>query len=391
MAKRIYKTARGIYKKYGRGMRPVKRRAPPRRNAMKRKAPQMKREAKRSRITRVKDTSGYNQFTAYKFRSGKKKPRRTMQSKLLSSVIVRNKLRFQGINQLFQGQGFFPISHQFINAQFDHLPVYVANLTSLRNNPTNGRVLWRLYKDKTTDQIGWTTWNGQLRDGVSISPEWQAEDVEGSVEVPPGRKAYLDWVRVKLNLWGKKQAPTRVQIQLVKMSNEELCPETDTILNPTGAVTTNAIQDFDAVQFWTQQVKPLINNPCSSVVKRTKMRARVLKKWLIEINPTSTTESDTDPHCKFLDIFHRVGRIFNYHNEPVSNRDVDTLEDAATYSNVAGGYRAYPTRIESSIYLVIKSMQQDYLGDGVPVDAAVTSTFDMNIQTCWRNIQPTTV
>lgn len=387
MAKRVFKAARGVVKRYGRGMK--RKAAPPRRKSLKRKAPQQRRNNKRPKVQRMRDGGGYNQFTSYKFRSGKKKTRRAVQSRLISAVMTRNKLRFSGINELSAGIGFFPLSHNNQTADWDHLPVYCMNLSTLRNNPTYARPLWRLYKNKTTDQLGWTQWNGQLRSG-GISTEWQLEDNESNIEVPHGRKAYLDWVRLKLNVWGKQQAPARISIQLVKLSHEELCPETHTILRPGGAATTAEMEDFDAQQYWASVVKPLINNPCSSIVRRTKMRARVLKRWQLDINPTSTTESDADPHCKFLDIFHRVGRIYNFHAEPVSNADVDRLENSAFYGDVQNGYRPYPTRIESSLYLVIKSMQQDYV-DSTSINSTVTATFDMNAQTCWRNIQATTV
>lgn len=334
----------------------------------------------------INDGAGSAQFKSYKFKSGKRKPKRTQQSQLISAITVRNRLRFSGINELSQGQGYFPLSHQFIDANIDHLPVFVMNLSSVRQASNVAQPLWRLWHNKTTSNMGWTVWNGLERSG-GLTPDWQIEDNASTQTTAPGRKALLDWVRIRLNVWGKKTAPSRISIQLVKFSDEELCPETMTVLRESGSTTTADVVDPEANQFWSSIVKPLINNPCSSIIRTSRMKMRVIKDFKINIDPTLSNDNDPDPSCKFLDIFHRVGRLIDYSSAPSVVQSAANLNAATTYTDITTGYRAYPQRIQQSLYLVIRSMQQDYVGSGGTMDNTQTATFDMNVQTSYKSVQ----
>lgn len=338
------------------------------------------------RMTTIRDTGGYNQFESFKFKTGKKKPKAAKRANLLDAITVRQRIRFSGINKLSAGEGFFPLSHQYITEAFDHLPIYVMNLTSCRqaNAGVAAAPLWRLYMDKPQDRLGFTVWNGETSSGA-LSTGWQHEDSQSSTELTVGRKSLIDWIRIRLNIWGKKTAPSRIRVQLVQFSDEKLCPETSTVLAQTPGVT-KILETNDAQQYWQSVVKPLITNPCSSIQRQIKSRAKILKTWKIDIDPTSTTESDTDPHCKFVDIFHKLGKVYDYHTASAL-QTYPGLSDAAQYMPATNGISPYPNRIESSMYLVIQSMQQDYTGNGQPPDNVAVATFDMNVQVSHVTVQ----
>lgn len=351
----------------------------------KRPATQQARRNTGPATTTINDgTGGGSQFRTYKYKTGKAKPQRTQQAQLMNAITTRTRFRFSGINELSAGQGFFPLSHQYITANIDHLPVYVMNLCSIRQGSASAYPLWRLYQDNVTNKLGFTSWNAKGRDGSAVA-DWQLEDLEGTSENPLGRKSLLDWVRVRINLWGKKTAPSRVSIQLVQFSNEDLCPEARTVLADTFTATANLERDGD--QFWQATVKPLINNPCSSITRTSKHRMTVLKSWNVNIDPSLSTDNDPDPNSKFIDVFHRVGRVYDYSAAPASSQTATQLNDATQYGTVVGGTRAYPRQLESSMYLVIKSMQQDYVGSAGTMDNSQTATFDLNVQTCHKTVQ----
>lgn len=345
------------------------------------------RQHNRGKMHVIKDEGGYNQFETHKYKTGRKKPKAAKRANLIDAITVRQRIRFSGINELSAGQGFFPLSHEWETPQFDHLPIYVMNLTSTRQQSVGQAAapLWRLYQDKAANRLGFTIWNGQLRDGA-INTGWQLEDDEAAgTSVSVGRKSLIDWVRIRLNVWGKKTAPSRMQVQLVQFNDDIICPERDTVLADP-AVIRAPMSNPEAQQYWQSVVKPLINNPCSSVTRTARARAKILKTWKIDIDPTSTTENDTDPHCKFLDIFHKVGKLIDY-SSASTFQSTSTLNDARTYGTVTPGFSPYPNRIESSLYLVIRSMQQDYIDQGGSASNTQTATFDMNVQTCHVTVQ----
>lgn len=332
------------------------------------------------RKTVVQDEGGYTQFKSFKYKSGKKRSLDSKRKSILNCMITRQRFRFSAINELSAGQGYYFLKHGADDATFDKMPLYVFNLTNVRQGNTAFTApFYGLRINTVTGSLVWNAVNGLAPDGTTAVTDWYYEDNEGS-PAQVGRKSFLDWARIRLNMWGKKTAPARIILQIVSLPDEEYCPE----FQATGTAVSK-----DADMFWKSQLKPLINNPCSSNVLTVTKRPKVHRQWEFMFDPESTTESDTDPHCKFFDFFYRIGRTIDYTVNQGTTITSALLDSASAYypGNTANLVDAgtTPRYLNKSLYLVIKSMQQDKIS--VPTNSE-TASFDMNIQVCHRTVQP---
>lgn len=336
------------------------------------------RRNKRKRV--IQDQGGYTQFKAYRFKSGKRRKANSKRQSILNTIITRQRLRYSAINELSVGSGAVVLKHGSDGDGVDSLPILVFNLSNVRQGnegffcPFN-----RLRINTTTGALQWQNTPAVAENGSTLITDWLYEDSEGA-NTAVGRKSFLDWVRVRLTMWGKQTAPGKITLQLVTLPDEEYCPE----FQPAGQPVTK-----DADFFWKQQVKPLINNPASGVINNVGKKMKVHKQWTFNFDPTSTTESDTDPHCKFFDFFHRVGRVIDYSTNRAAIDTYAELDNPSAYrgdniaTDIAWGY--LPKYLNKSLYFVIKSMQQDKVD--IP-SVANTASFDFNFQVCHRTVQP---
>jgi len=171
---------------------------------------------------------------------------------------------------------------------------------------------------------------------------------------------------------------------MVKFYKNEVCPEFTTVAAETAV--TQAAVSADGQELWQSFLKPLITNPCSSQIANKRPGYKVLKTWEILIDPTSTTESDGNPHQKFLKIFNRHDLIMNYTDEP-ARLITSQLDDPNLYTGGGAGYRCYTNNLKDGIYLIVSSMQQNYIASGGTIDNALTASFDLNVVACHKTIQ----
>lgn len=334
----------------------------------------------RGNRTTIADVAGPRQFAAYRFRRGKKRSAASKRQSILAAMITRQRQRFSAINDLNAGRGFYFLKHGADDAQFDALPVYIFNLHSVRQGNTFlGSPFYRLQQDLATQRLRWLPVNGVAADGSTASGSYEFEDNHGENN-PVGRKSFLDWVRIRMTIWGKQQAPGKVVLQMIQMPEDEYCPEFNAGagLNP------------DADMYWKSVVKPLITNPSASQVLYVHKKVKVIKEWVFNFNPTLNTENDPDPDCKFFDVFQRVGKRIDYSGgTDLPNTTVAQLDEPDAYVgaalDTAKAFQSTPQNLRSSVYFVIKSMQQDKLG--TPTNAQ-TASFDLNVQICHQTIQP---
>lgn len=332
------------------------------------------------------DAGGYNQFEARAYKTGAKKAPVKVQRSLVDAVTVAQRLRFQGVSDLKDGFGFYKLGHAYADATYDDYPVYALNLCSVSQGATaTGQPLFRLRSNKTTNQLSWGVQSGQNGAGAAGST-WVHEDVAAASTTSRdlGRKSLLAWSNVKLCFAGKKQAPSRIRVQMVKFYKDEVCPEFTTVAADTPA--NLAAASADGQELWQSFLKPLITNPCSSQVRNKRPGMKVLKTWEILIDPTSTTESDVNPHQKFMKVFNRHDNILDF-TAPVAKLTNADLDDPGKFAAAGTGYRCYPQNLRSGIYLIISSMQQNYVASGGSMDNTLTASFDLNVVTCHKTIQ----
>lgn len=344
----------------------------------------------------VTDKPG-NSFSSSKFVSGKKRSVKSAEKALLRTAIVSSRYTFRNVNNLAASMGAYTLGFSQFDANVDLLPVFLFNLSSVRQSANNDdsiapRPFFRMFLDNSQNRIGFAAQDGS-QENAFVSQFLQHEDNPGWAQtLNCGRVGYLDWASIKLCVRGKTSAPTRVMVQLIKVTRDEMTPEASTVLAATPV--SSSLATSEVLEQWAPIIKPLITNPCVTQ-RRTRNYVKVLKTITLDIDPKSTTEADTLPDQKHVNLFHRMGKVMRYHAPgPVTTasamKDPNRWNDASlgTANAVNAAYRAYPNPIRSSIYLLIRSMQTTYVSGlpGIPTNAN-TASFDMNIRTAFKNIK----
>lgn len=274
------------------------------------------------------------------------------------------------------------------NANLTTMPVKMFNLSSTAQGSNISSPFWELVYNNTGSSYCWFNGYGLSNTAVATQP-WIVEDNAGIAAATPHlrRKALMRWSRCRLQFYGKTKQPTKITVQIVKFLDEEFCPEYYTLTSGyTANVTNKAKEMLDRI------CKPLVNNPIASQLATSKPTLKVLKEYVIEIDPTRSTDNDQDVHRRVLDIFNRWDRVVNLTapNSNVAANTLANLDDANKYVGPSSGYGVVPNKINDSVYLVIKSMQARKVDDSgagvVQSTVAETASMDWNIQTCWADV-----
>lgn len=338
----------------------------------------------------VSDKPG-NSFSASSATMGKPVKKEIVAKKLLNNSIVKSKYTYRNINQLTTTLGAYPLSYSQLDVNSDWLPVFCYNLSTTRqtNDTTNvGVPFYRLYLDKVAGRLGWYEQNGRTETS-GLSTGLQIEDNPGwGQTLNQGKQSLLDSATIRMCLRGKTSAPTRITIQIVQFMRESVCPETSTWLAPTP--TGFGLMDAEGHETMSAVVKGLITNPCATQ-RRTKNYIKVLKTYTFNIDPKNSNENDTLPDQKHFKLFYRINRIMKYHTQgPLATAaglaDPQAFNDgtAGTANAVNSAVRSYPNHITSSVYMMIRSLQPSY--QTAPSNA-LSASFDMNVQTVFKNIR----
>lgn len=251
----------------------------------------------------IRDPNSYQQWEQFRF---KRRLGRVTQRKINGLVMDSTVFFWRTLNNIDGGVG-----NQFFNNFYTAgsnagVPLYVVELNSCINN-VNGSVIGHspVYKAERTEASGyaWTSLQGYKADGTTLDTAWQLERAGGQSTIStnyPCQSSLLQWVDIRMDLFGCKNQPTKFVVEICQL-DEALCP----------SVGTNT--DSNHVRFWDAQVRPFISNPNLHQVSYGDRKVkRVIDRRIIEIGPTSTTESDQDPHVKTLQLFYRFNRRCNY-------------------------------------------------------------------------------
>jgi len=344
------------------------------------------------RLNYVSDHSSYQQYQKLKYKSGRKRTAASKRDSILQSIIAHYRIRISRLTDLSVGRGAFFLTHDVVNDTVDNMPLLICNLSSIRQGNTSASPLRRLQISTNPLFDGLMQWaivNSQAVNNAGAlvdNAEWQYEDNEGNLTAV-GRKSWMDWVRIRLTLWGKQNAPCKYYIRMVKFTNDEYCPERYPVAT---GMTANANA------FYQSLIKPLITDPSASQMAFPKGAMKVLKSWTVEFDPISTTEADQDPHCKALDIFHRFGKSMDYTSAGAFRATAAQLDTGGHYleNNDAGvtpaAYGVFPRQLEDSVYLMITTLSQDKAALGVPPTRAEHASLSWNIQVAHKSVQPDT-
>lgn len=269
--------------------------------------------------------------------------------------------RFQGVNapiwsrDVSETAGHYALSYKKETDLSWTLPVHTYDLTLAYQNKASqynisneftfrgcpGMVLKRL---PTTNDFSWSVQNGTRSDGVTDDPRWIVERTPIALSAPQdttyrvGDKGYIQWVDIRMMLYGAVKTPTTVTVQLVRLL--EMCPDvygysnsaTSTTLIEQRPQTDERPQYEEYNDMWLGHIDRLIGNP---IAKRgtKKPCMQVLYSKRFEFEPQMSTEEDKTPHAVEFNLRYSVDKVIDYvrNVEAFETMEGMNLDDAAFF------------------------------------------------------------
>lgn len=255
---------------------------------------------------------------------------------------------------------------------------YTAAVTSVK---TGVIVPWKLCQNTATNNMNWYYGRPGESNGATEPRTWTPEKVTnfniapgGTIPVP-GHSSYLDWVRARFMIYGRKKEESRVRVQLVQFTRDEFCPEYDYVENDAG---TNADERLRLNNVSQNFVKGLVNNPISTKSNTTKEPFfRVLYSKYIAIPPKQTDDENDDPLKVQFDLFKRMNKLIRYDQPTNAVENNNQLNNEQYIAAPSAAFRSQPTRLRDNVYLMISSW--DPRTTGVPSTDYQTS-YDLNLR-----------
>lgn len=381
------------------------------------------RPARRKQV--IRDPASYIQIKSYKARSGRKSRlgvrRNTRAAKLLKTVIQPVRYRFGTAQDLNAVNGTYWLTQSAWDANITRMPLYLVNLTAVnQGNQSDGigtnkapSAMWELCWDNSVGITGPKFHNVPGTDPTIGGQRFAYKAVQPSEATSSvlGRKALLDWTRVKLCIWGKTKNPATVKVSLVRFLRPEISPDYDVLEKNIGGgagVMGNTVTDPDAMEYWQEKLKYLANGHMGGYGKINRSRhVKTLKSWVFNINPidagAETANSDARGHMKHLDSFNRWNRIIDFTDMSGNALGINqgqTLADLLNINRVptAGvGFTGLPCDVRKCVYLMIESIEPAGATNTgtpstsdirpAPADTSFSCSFDLIVETNYSKLE----
>lgn len=239
----------------------------------------------------VTDSGGYTQWKKYMF---KKTLGRLTQKKQNFKDSANIQMMWRRCNALATNGALFMNGYKDTTLNVTGLPMYLWELNQYPGQ-TTVPACW--IPTFTNSGLVWNTQLGKQNDGSTDVAYWQYGKADSA---PGGPRFIMRYVNAKLDLWGAKAQPTIFKIKLMQFKDDDLCPF--------AGATTAANSEF-----WREFFNPLLFNPSATNPDIfNKLPFRVLWSKEVQIDPTSSTETDADPHCKSLNLWFNTNRRCNF-------------------------------------------------------------------------------
>lgn len=276
---------------------------------------------------RVMDPGGYTQWNSSKF--AKKLGRLTQRKLNLVSttnldLIWKRTGRLDGGGQIYLGS-WSPDSTQA------YRPIFLCDLTSgaqVAGRAAPCYILKRKF-DVSFGSYQFEPVAGYEASGITLDSRWQTANWTGPTSAAScGGRAILKWSEIRADIWGTKEHPCEWTFTLCQLDDRVLPTGHDytTYLNG------NAL-DANATTWWDSFSQQLVFTPSDRKINDGVYAnvVKVLDRRTFVMNPTSTTETDTDPHVRSIRLFYNMNRKLNFVWEdrtPV-NAEIQVSEDPA--------------------------------------------------------------
>lgn len=282
-----------------------------------------------------------------------RKPARNLRQafKLLDVAREFYTIRYSAVNAANTGQGYYKLWASNVAGLRD-LPCKVFDVTSIINR-VDGTLTAAApgYEPKVNPDgsIQFVSQPCVDSAGTTINPgTWQLEattaPIGGVPDNVPGTKSILDWLDIRLRLYGHMTGQCKWSIQLVQFADHANAPE----YNPS---TPNASR----TGLWQHLIKPYVYSSIFTTSSNQEGKMKVLRSWNYILQPGT---NEATKQFRDVKLFLRMNRRQNY-----AWADADALGSSDALMNdddfaVTAGQGRTTVTPRARIYLLIRASAQ---------------------------------
>lgn len=311
--------------------------------------------SKRRKVYR--DPNQYRQMETLTSKVGRKTTVATFHRKLLYASYLPTKYVFRNYKADTSGSLNLALGWEQAGG-INYMPIFCINLTTIPNGGISGTsqnqaCFWRLYQNPSTGVIGFQQQSGLDNTGAS-NAYWQQYQAFGNTgtaaPATATKKALLEWINMRYRVRGPTTKPTRVIVSVVQPyawfqgMPEEFNLTSGAILN-------------EHYQPWIEMASRNTKNSVQSVPHTGgKAPWKVLMSKVYELQPTSTTETDTFGHDVVQKHFWRCNRVVRYDEMPwINNDNPDATDLNIGDGNEPGAGVSCYTALGKRLYFIIQA------------------------------------
>lgn len=278
-----------------------------------------KKKSRRVATANVNQASEFGR--ALSVRGGRLK--RTTVGELSALSLFKRILRWQRVNGMNRVAGTtipgaMPMPNRpAADGQTTVCPVHFYELTSSFNNSTTVTPVNYNLVCNDNGTVTFTNLPPKAPDGNdSSNTEWVFEYRSDPAAILTARR-YIkqEWFDIRMLLYGCQAQPTKFEISIVQFRKDFLDP----IEMPSSSQ-----EHQDRQSFYHDVAQEMMYNP---IMPKTgyKGKLRVLKKVVVTLQPTLSTQNDTTPASKPVRIFYAHEKIcdYMYHSNSISGLNID--------------------------------------------------------------------
>lgn len=326
----------------------------------------------------VGDPGGYTQWS---FSKGSKTLGRLTQRKINRATTDVLDLMWKRVGRLDIGGQMWAGHFKNSAATPDEVyrPIYLVDLTSgIAGGTVHSPVVQVWRRLGVTGEVVFAAVEGTDAN-AALTAGWQRAVNPGPTTTNPGLsdQSILKWSEIRADIWGAKEYPCEWTFTLCQLHPDVL---------PVGVSTTTT--DRVAVDFWDQLSSKLIFSPTNRGVANgpRKNHLRVLDRKTYVLNPTSTTESDADPHVRSLRFFYRMNRrcSFTWRNSVPTAliQDLDPADTVRFDPNISSDQHA-TVEPKARVFMMITCKNWRAPIEAAALSTANTGSLNLSVYNRW--------
>lgn len=362
-----------------------------RRGAGSGRAGKRRRYGSRNKNVRRKSTPGgdFLQFTTENHTMGRRLPAAVKDRRIVRAARESVIYSFKALKS-FDDNGYHFMSNNVASGDMvgnNALPVYCLLLNGRTiGGSASATPLLRMYvRNIAGPEDGKLFWAPQVGNVVSGTGTGTSEllqlEYTSADPMPIGQRMHWDWSQVQFNLWGAKSKAVKWNIQICKISDEDVNP-----WNYLTDAESARVMSAEGQLAWLETVKQYVFNPLAKInVESVKSKIKVLKTWEKVIQPTTTIENDADPHAHVLKWFNRWNRNVDFDKKVIANGVVGLNDDVELYrpkdimSGTSRPWQWYPDD-KDVVFVMIRASAYTHSGAEEPITNSVYGSFDVTLR-----------